>query len=308
MIDDLIMVMEINPPESVQNYSQIPFDWRGFTFSPLFRLGEVTKYVGEFRNLRLVIYSNTLVVSGSLHKFYHGKNSGDFTWLEIRDSLEQLSEAFGEALEVAQLKKLTFACNLPVDAKPFLDRLISIRGRMPVNMLGGINHTSYGKYIKLTHARIKIYDKKSEVFFHDRRRINPSLRLEIELNLKAAASRKTNPLELWIPSDMLESRFASYCQQELLTLVNQLEFTQDLLPNYCTSASDLECLALMKDMETRLSFKKLANPKTHRKKLKRYLELCAEIGSNDLKQNLLNLVEDKIKELTIVHQTLRKIG
>ena len=308
MIDDLVMVMEIDSAEYVQNYSQLPFEWRGFTFSPHFRMGEVIKYVSEFRNLRLVINSTKLTVSSSLHKFYHGNNSGSFTWLEILDSLVQLYETFGEMVGFAQLKKLTFACNLQIDAKPFLERLISINGRAPVNMVGGVNHTSYGKYIKMTHKRNKIYDKKMEVHYHDQKKIIPSLRLEIELNLKAAASRKKNPVILRSPIDLFEPCFISYCREELFTMINQLEFSQDLLPSHCTCATDLECFVLMKDLETRLSYKKLANPKTHRKKLKRYQELCQEFGSIDLKQTLLTMVQEKIDELAKANLTLQKTG
>lgn len=308
MIDDLVLVMEIDPPESILISPELPFQWNGVPFSPFYRKGELMKYVAELKNLRLVINDSKLTLSGSLHKFYHGNNSSDFTWREIQAVLELLTEVIGEEFAKAQLKKLTFACNLPIDAKQFLDRLISIKGRMPANMVGGVNHKPYGKYIKMTHSRLKIYNKKEEVAYHDRKRIQATLRIEIELNLKAAASRQKNPIDLKTVSELLDSRFADYCKQELMALVNQFEFAQEVLPGDCTSASDLECLALMRDIETRLNYKNLANPKTFRKKLKRYQELCKESGSCDLKQTLLTMVEDKIEELTNLPQTLRKTG
>lgn len=308
MIDDLVMVMEIDPPESIQIAPEIPFEWNGVIFSPFYRKGELIKYVANLKNLRLVINSSILTVSGSLHKFHHGNNSGDFTWREIQAALELLTEVMGEDFGQAQLKKLTFACNLPIDAKPILDRLISIKGRKPADMLGGINHRPYGKYFKMTHSRLKIYNKKEEVAYHDRKPIKPTLRLEIELYLKAAASRKRSPIDLKTIGELLDSKFVDYCKQELMALVNQFEFTQDVLPSDCTSASDLECLSIMKDLDTRLTYKKLANPKTFRKKLKRYQELCKESASCDLKPTLLTMVEDKIEELTSLDQTLRKTG
>lgn len=308
MIDDLVMVMDIDPPESVRNYSQVPFEWKGFTFDPQYRKGQVLRYVSHFRNLRLVISYDKLLISGSLHKFCKGNNSGDFTWLEIRDSFEQLSVAFGENFEMAHLKKLTFACNLPIEAKTYLDQLISIKGRRQVDMVGGMNHITYGKYIKMTHYRIKIYDKKTEVQYHDGLKIKPTLRVEIELNLKAASLRKKDPILLETPSDLLCPRFVNYCRQELLTIIDHLEYTQELLPIHCTSASDVECLALMKDLDTRLMYKKMANSKTFRKKWKRYQELCNEFGIMDLRQNLMTMVEEKIEELTNLDLTLRKTG
>ncbi|NVJ46456.1 MAG: hypothetical protein HWE07_04985 [Cytophagia bacterium] len=308
MIDDLVMVMEIDPPESILLDPEIPFDWNGILFSPFYRKGELIKYVGEFRNLRLVINSSKLTVSGSLHKFYHGNNSGDFTWREIQATLELLANVIGEDLDKAHLKKLTFACNLPIEAKPFLDRLISIKGRKPVNMVGGINHIPYGKYIKLTHYRIKIYDKKMEVNWHDRKRIKPTLRMEIEMNLKAFKSRKSNPIDINFLSDLFDTKFVFFCRQELLSVADQLEFTQDILPCNCTSSFDLECLALMKDMEIRLNYKRLSNPKTYRKKLKRYQELCRQFESNNLKQTLLTMVGNKLEELTNSDLTLQKVG
>lgn len=308
MIDDLVIVMEIQPPESIQIAPELPFDWNGVIFSPFYRKGELIKYVANLKNLRLVIDSSILTVSGSLHKFYHGNNSGDFTWREIQASIKLLSEVFGEDFGQAQLKKLTFACNLPIDAKPILDRLISIKGRKPQDMLGGINHSPYGKYIKMTHSRSKIYNKKEEVAYHDRKRIQPTLRFEIELSLKAAASRKKKPVNLKTIGELLDSKFADYSKQELMALVNQFEFTQDVLPDDCTSASDLECLSIMKVLEYRLRYKKLANPKTFRKKLKRYQELCKQSASVDLKQTLLTMLELKITEMINSDQALRKTG
>lgn len=308
MIDDLVIVMEIDSPESIGIAPEAPFGWQGITFSPFYRKGMVIKHTGELGNLRLVINSSQLTISGSLHKFYHGNNSGDFTWREIQAALERLAKVIGEEFAKAQLKRLTFACNIPVDAKPILDRLISIKCRKPADMLGGINHRPYGKYIKMTHSRLKIYNKKEEVAHHDRRGIQPTLRIEIELNLKAASSRQRNPIDLKTIGELLDPKFADFCKQELIALVNQFEFTQEVLPSDCASAGDLECLALMRDFDTRLNYKKRANPKTFRKKLKRYQELCKESGSCDLKQTLLTMVEDKIEELTNLDQTLRKTG
>lgn len=308
MIDDLVLVTEIDPSEQVSNGHDGPFEWKGLVFSPQYRLGEVVKYVSEFRNLRLVMKYDKLILSGSLHKFYHRNNSGDFTWCEIREVIEQLYVVFGERILLAQLKKLTFACNLQIDAKQFLQGLVSIKGRKPVDMVGGVNHASYGKYIKMTDYRIKVYDKKMEVLYHDRKRIAPTLRLEIELNLKAAAARKTNPVRLYQLGDLLEEGFAGYCQQELLSMAHQLEFAQKVLPDHCSLASDLECLALMGDLSTRLRYKRLANPKTYRKKLKRYQELCEQDCSVDMKQRLFEMVSEKIEELASSNPKLEKQG
>lgn len=309
MIDDVFLKCLIEPHPQVYERSREPFEYMGFVFDPYYRHGMVNKYISNFRNLRLVLKDDILIIYGSWHKFYHGENHGDYTWQQIGETINELSENFGNIFLDAEITKLTIGCNLPLPAHQILSKIKGIKGKSPSDMLGGTNHQSYGKYYKMTHYRYKIYDKQFEVKYHDKKKIGPVIRLEKEIKMKAARIRARNPLDLVRPLDLLESGFLKVCFTEMEEMIGSIEFHNNISPEAFDKASDLEIYQLMKDLPVRLAYKRIANPKTYRSKFKRFQEL-EQIHSNaelDPFDTLSKEVRNKMFELGSVF-TLRKTG
>lgn len=158
MIDDLVLKCKIDPPEQVLNGVGLPFNYLNFSFNPVYRQGVAIKYLSKFRSLRLAIKDDIFLISGSWHKFYHNENHGDYTWEQIGETINVLYESFGEVFLNAEITKLTIGCNTSLMSDQIVPRIIGIRGKKPSDMLGGTNHSSYGKYYKMTHYRYKVYD------------------------------------------------------------------------------------------------------------------------------------------------------
>jgi len=309
MIDDVILKCLIEPPPQVYERSREPFEYMGFVFDPYYRHGIVNKYISNFKNLRLVLKDDILLIYGSWHKFYHGENHGDYTWQQIGETINELSENFGKTFLDAEITKLTIGCNINFAAKQILSKIKGIRGKSPSDMLGGINHQSYGKYYKMTHFRYKIYDKQFEVKYHDKKKIGSVIRLEKEIMMKAARKRAKNPLDIVRPLDLLESRFLKICFSEMEELMESIEFQNTISLDAFEKASDLVIYQLMMDLDVRLAYKKIANPKTFRSKFKRFLEL-EQIYSNeelDPFDFISTEVRKKMCKLGSV-STLRKTG
>lgn len=307
MIDDLVVVMDIDPPDKVLRRCCAPFEYLGLVFNPIYRNGLVTGYDHNLKNLRVKLISNKLILSGSWHKFYHGGNWGDYSWREIGETLKELLEVFGEPFLKGRITKLTFACNLPIEPGPILGKIKAIRSVPPSDMLGGTNHKAYGKYHRMTHYRFKIYDKQTEVNIHDKFKIGPVLRIEKEIRMRAAKARATNPIKIFTPFDLLRPEFHDHCLDELLNVVRSIEFTNSIQAFDLATNADLEAFLMMNDISIRNHFKQLVTPKTFRSKKKRYDTLVFEFIQDDLNCFLEGEVTNKIAELAeaIAHQKTR---
>ncbi|MDO6436286.1 hypothetical protein Q4534_02650 [Cyclobacterium sp. 1_MG-2023] len=309
MIDDVTLKWQIDPPEQEWERTREPFYYLGFLFDPSYRDGFIIKYVSKFRNLRLVIKDDIFLISGSWHKFHHRGNYGDYTLKEIIETIEELKERFGEKFLNAEITKLTIGCNVSLEANKILPKIIGINGKKPSDMLGGTNHQPYGKYFKMTFYRFKVYDKQFEVKNHDGIKIPHVLRLEKEIKMKGARKRANNPITIISALDLLKPEFSFFCQTEMKEFTQKLEFSKVLIVSDLDKAADIEIYKLMGDMDSRLAYKKLANPKTYRSKLKRFQELKQNFSHSDpdLSDLVSKKVEEKISEL-VARSPLLKTG
>lgn len=297
MIDDLILVMDIDLPDMVLRRCCVSFEYLGMVFNPIYRNGCVIRYESNYRNLRVKLNYDKLVLSGSWHKFYHGNNWGEYTWEEIGLTVNELLEVFGEPLLKAKITKLTFSCNLITDPKPIISKITAIKGVPPSEMLGGTNHKMYGKYHRMTHYRFKVYDKQTEVNIHDKCKIEPILRIEKELQMNAARRRATNPLRISNPLDLFKPEFYQECLNELLSVVFNIEFSNSLQVEDMKSSMDLEAFVMINDLNVRDHYKKLVTPKTFRSKKNRFNEMVSEYNQEDLRYSLEREVCFKVTEL-----------
>lgn len=181
MIDWVKTKVEIPPnriPENVLHQNKAPFQWQGITFYPAngFAFNADAKSVKEngLGGLHLEIKGERypyLMVSNSLHKFYHdGINHNDFTRTQLIESIETLSDYLGFDFYRAQLVgKLEFAVNVSVPSpSDYIENQIRYKHIEPITMKK--NNKVYGKYFELTSYKVKTY--------------SPSIAAEIQRNPK----------------------------------------------------------------------------------------------------------------------------
>lgn len=303
MIDDLVVEMQITPPQEVVREIQATFEYCGVIFQPKFRLGRVTKYYGELKNLMIEIVYDRMFIKNSWHKYYHGNNYGDYTYGEIKETIKLLGERFGRGFFDAKIRKMAIGCNLSMDAGNFFPRCISLGPDIFQDMKFGTNHRIYGKYIKKTHSKFKVYDKQVEVKHHGRpTTIRATLRVELEMKMKSVQDRKTKPIPVYKVMDLFDEFKICYLMEDLLAKIRLLVFDQNLPIEDADSFKDVEIKVFMRDPILRKYVKEKSNPKTYRQWAKRFEELKGLYVKNDDITKLCMLVEDKLVQLLRLDQ------
>lgn len=149
-------------------------DYKGIIFNPIIIQSHVVKWIASFNNLRLTFIKDQLIIENSIHKFYHGNNYCDFTLSEFEKAIKQLSEYLGFDIFKAKVNKFEYGCNIQIENPMALIEMIN-------NYKGKFFQTLYektfiyGKKLILSDFAIKFYDKKKEVKFHDKIKLDHCL-------------------------------------------------------------------------------------------------------------------------------------
>ncbi|MEX2512356.1 MAG: hypothetical protein WD398_05580 [Cyclobacteriaceae bacterium] len=302
MIDDLVVEMQITPPQEVLREIHGTFEYCGVIFQPKFRMGRVTKYYGNLKNLLVEILYDKLFIRNSWHKYYHGNNHGDFTYGEIKQTIQLLTGRFGKGFLEAKIKKMAVGCNLPMDAGNIIIKCLALGPDIFQDMKFGNKHRTYGKYIKKTHSKFKVYNKQWEVKEHDRQKITPTLRLELELNMIAVQARKINPIPLMYVKDLLDDFRICSLLDVFLEKVQQVVFDYDMPIEKHDIFKDVEIKVFMKDPVLRKLVKDRTTPKTYRQWAKRYEELKELYAEKGEITKLVKMCEENLVQLLRLNQ------
>lgn len=262
MIDDVKFVVVLNLPKDYHKRVKRSIEYCGVLFDPVFRQGEVIYYKGCLRNLRLVMFDKGIKVSGSLHKFQKGENYSTFAHSELLEAVKELIAIFGNEVLQANLDFWTPAINIRLDAKQFVDSLQMIRTRPCCLMYGGSSHQCYGKYVKRSYDRIKVYNKQFEVLIKERKSITKTLRIEKEINLRRAKTCKSS-YELSV-EDLTSDSFKELCHNELKDSVVTFVFNQ-FIPHYDLKSREELVVQSVYSSKYVLHYKQLVDKRTFRR-------------------------------------------
>lgn len=286
--------MDIEPPKEVELWLREPFDFFQITFSPLFRSGKVIKYYGDWKNLRLELWYDKLKIKNSWHKFYHGNNYGDYTHQEIVKTFQIFVDRFGSGFLEARILKMTIGCNLSLDPLDFYPNCVCFGPKFFQEMRYGSIHKVYGKYVKQTNTKFKIYDKQTEVEHHDRKKISPTLRIEQEMKMRYIHQSSLTSISVHCPADLTKSLWIQETSVELKRLVQKIEFSSEIPTEESDSFIDFQIKRLMGNPIDRKMVKIKSDVKTYRKWAKRYREFLDAYQTSDLKLNLIDSICQKI--------------
>lgn len=297
MIDDLLVEIDIVPPKEVEIEIREPFDYYDLIFSPLFRSGRVIKYYANWKNLRLEICYNKLSIKNSWHKFYHGNNYGNYTFSDIKYTIEIFVNKFGKEILNARIKNMTIGCNLSLTPTDYYTKCASLGPKFFQEMRYGNIHKVYGHYVKETNKKFKIYDKQVEVKYHDRLTIQPTLRVELEMKMRYFQKRSKIPIRVYTLADLNQNEWISQIKNELANTIQRIVFNTDLPIEEDDSFTDFQIKRLMCNPINRRFVKLKSTPKTYQKWAKLYDEFIYKHQDVNLKENLVSLVDEKMKFL-----------
>lgn len=157
MIDNLTMVKNCRLPNAFLKSGNENLEYRSIIFYPRSLNGQIYRYEGVIKNLRLYWYPNKLYACNSIHKYWKGNNFSDFHLFEMKAALEMLSDETGIEWIDSALKKLEYGCNLEANASKIHQNLKSYKNKdyLPMHHKGKV----YGAACEFTDYKIKGYDK-----------------------------------------------------------------------------------------------------------------------------------------------------
>lgn len=264
-------------------------DFNGIVFNPVIFQSQVVKWVANYKNLRLTFIKDLLFIENSIHKFYHGNNYSDFTYLNLNQAFIDLSVALNLDLLVAEVKKIEYGCNIEVNnTTQIIENVITYHNHffLPMSSKSKI----YGKKLQATDYAIKLYDKQLEVKLHNKLSLEiPLLRYEKEIiNMrfllkKGIAIRSVADLlnvdNLNLLANDLISTFVEIQKKHFLDL-GELKIEE--LKKYCLlENSDARKVALKK----------------YRVSLNRYLKEFENKVDTDFYKNIENKISEKLFKL-----------
>lgn len=256
---------------------------------------EITHYECMKNNLRFKLTHDKIIISNSLHKFYHGNNYSDFSLSQINECINKIEALTNINASDFRIKSFEFGVNISLNSNldEFINCLTTFKKIYPFKPMIGRDNQVYGKVSELTEYKLKFYNKTKEVKIH------------VGLKLKSPHDK------------MLRFEFVSK-KQRFVPFIKTLEDLRnrekiELLINKINSHfEDIVLLGVMdfSDASTRdrelffagqnPEFWKVEmkhNKDKGKEKRNRYKELCSSILQPNQKEELVNLINVKLKQL-----------
>jgi hypothetical protein len=201
-------------------------------------------YGTTINNLKFIVYSSTVKVSGSLHKYSKGNNYSLFTYKEAQLALQEISKISNIPLDEFIVTSIEIEINLPMvkDPKEYLKIIHSYKSLDFISMTP-LSKTSQirGVRCRLSEYDIKFYDKTFETIrsgkikVADRKTIPPNIiRFEVGFSgkqLKTIGFRRMTGKSLQHP------HHGPMLKKKLKLIFNEINF-YDISANYSKMLED----------------------------------------------------------------------
>jgi hypothetical protein len=183
MIDGVKIEARGDTPQLLLNDPKLEFKSRLIE-----KTGEIIKdyqWVGS-NGFKIEIRKGVVTfITGSLHKFMHGENSGDFTLKSLSEAIDRLCTIFHLDADESYIRNIEIGYNLllPFSATEFIKRnVVNFKG-VPPTSIEQFDGKGYQINFKKTKYVLKLYDKGRQVRSDDNI-------LRIEVRVKAMSQIK----------------------------------------------------------------------------------------------------------------------
>lgn len=247
----------------------------------------------HYKNLEFIIYStNTVYISGSLHKFYndglHNYNTFDFNaFLSV---LSDLKLNFDIEPENCIIKNLEIGLNIipPIKTSLLLNYCFLHKTNLIVNSI----NNSEGNYKQCEHTQyiVKMYDKALQF-----KKKFPQINSEIfRFELKFTKMERINKLGIFTLDDIVKSGFKIF-ENELITEWNNVLFFDNTIQNKSKRLPNYKNPIYWSDLVK-------AKSKSNYYKQRNFLKAFTLQNSNQIQLQITELMKLKINEISEVHK------
>jgi len=249
--------------------------------------GEVEKKKANYKHLTIVIYpSKTVIVKGSLHKYWKDENYSDFSHKELIKCINDLSEKLGFNPAEAQLQNLEFGVNINTLFSPFaFCESVIVHKQLSFNKFQS-RGMQIGFQCERSQYSLKVYDKGKQYIKHQNR-----LRFEIK-TYKMAFIRKTGITTL---ADLFNKKSLALLGITLQNVYDELIIADQVVETKLTKN------------EKRI-YNACINPKNWEKfnrndrynKRKLFNNIVEKHGTNQWKKTVARMLDEKWRMLSVL--------
>lgn len=242
-----------------------------------------------YKNLEFKIYNtNTVTISGSLHKYYNNglHNYDAFNFIAFLAVLNDLKTKFNILPENCIIQNLEIGLNItpPTKSIEIINYCFLHKTKVFTNQIND-NYINY-RQCKHSHYWVKIYDKALQYK-------NTFTEIEQEIlrfELKFSKMERLNKLGIFTLDDIVKSGFKIF-ENELITEWNNVLFFDNTIQHKSNRLLNYKNPLYWSEL---VNSKSKSNYYKHRELLKQYtLE-----NSNQLQLQITNLMRSKINELS----------
>jgi len=230
-------------------------------------------------------------LQGSIHEYFHGNNSGDFTFSEVKKAIENICSALNIDSGLTPLHNLEFGVNivLPFPVVTFLNSIFCLKGQQPERN----SHSGKGLTIKFIfgHYELKLYDKGKQ------RGLNENV-LRVEIKVRRMQYLQAKGLPIKVLHDLLNESYHIKLKGLLVNAINSLVISEKRMDRGRMTSNEKR---ISKDCSNPLYWYNLweDKPTMYRKRLTRFKEINYKYGLLKIQSKVSTLVGQKWDELTL---------
>jgi hypothetical protein len=238
----------------------------------------------KYKNWVLRIYDNCrLEIWGSIHVYHNGNNNRhDFGFEDLSQTIELLGVELGFAPGIAKVRGIEYGVNVKVNNLNIFDKIVCY-GKYQVNKMTIPNHRAKGVQWKTGDYRGKIYDKSLQ---------NDLGEGLIRFEKKVLRMREIESVGIRTLSDLNDKSKIKLLGKDLNKMLEGL-IIEEPLHLEKLSKPDLKLIENAKNPRFWEQLDK--RMRTHYKN--RYTQIVEDYGTQQIKKNILSLVEDKWLDL-----------
>ena len=289
----MVDFVDIEAPFSyeIPSESYEPFYWKELCFTPKFKKGFLNGFESEFKGLKIILYEDKIRITNSLHKFCKGNNYSDFTFSELTDSINLITNYFEIEASQFVIRKLEYGFNIttPQPAKEYLNLFAEYHSREFEKMKH--KHIFYGRKCVMSEYALKVYDKSQQVKIMNNVLIPANtLRVEFCYNQKRKLPKTIRTL-----SDLADNNKIRDLYKDLKDSFSKVTFSEEV---DFSSMSDEDRMLFYASLHP--DFIKVeeklnkSNAKIIKSKIR---QLKEKYLSNKFKKTFANLLDNKYIEL-----------
>lgn len=229
-------------------------------------------------------------LQGSIHEYFHGNNSGDFTHGEVKKAIDEICSALRIDSGLTPLHNLEFGVNilLPFPVVTFLNSVYCLKGQRPERK----NYSDKGLMVKFIfgHYELKLYDKGTQ-----RGLLENILRVEIKVRRMQYLQAKG--VHIKSLSDLMNVSHHAKLKGLLVNAISALVIGEKRIDRATMSSNEKR---ISKECSNPLYWEDLweSQPSKYRKRLTRFTEINEKYGLLKIQSTVTTLVSQKWDELT----------